>query len=133
MEEHSINETFGSLHLAKCNMDYFNVDDYIEKCKKQIIKLRVKEQLSKEQARELWSFFTEELDTDSFDLVLDKVMGNKLLNELYDGEVYYSEFAPEKDYSPNNISFATKVFPMFVEILKKELEEAENAGKEKVC
>lgn len=106
------------------NQDYFNGSKYSKKTKNAIIELRTKHEIEKEEARELWGFI-ENIDENgmSYDLVCKEVYENSLLNKIYRGDVFYSPFAPEKDYSPRAIAFAENIFPAFVKILKEELKE----------
>lgn len=103
--------------------DYFDLGKYQEKVKPVIVKLRKERELSKDEARELWEF-VDNLDYgNSYDLVCNEIFENEILSKVYSGDVYYSDFAPERDYSPNAEAFAHNIFPKFVEILKAEIEQ----------
>lgn len=105
------------------NKDYFDFGNYLEKAKNEIIKLRKDRELNKQHARELWEFITEDLDeySDSYDLLCSAIYNNSILSDLYSGDVFYSEFNPEQDYSLNARAFVHNIFPKFTEILKQEL------------
>lgn len=104
---------------------YLDFEDYQEKAKATTIEERRDGELTKEEARELWDFITNDLDdySGSYDLVCNEIYHNNILDKLYGGEVFYSNFMPVKDYTPNAKAFAYDIFPKFVEILKHELEE----------
>lgn len=106
-----------------CQRTYFNTQDYIEKCSDIILKMRRDKELNKEQAREAWNFFNQELDScgDSIDLVCDKISESKLLDDITGSDVWYSDFSPELDYSHSDKEFVKNIYPMFINILKEEL------------
>lgn len=106
-----------------CQRTYFNTQDYIEKCSETIINMRRKSELNKEQAREAWNFFNQELEDcgDSIDLVSDKINRSEILDDITGSDVWYSDFAPELDHSPSDRDFVSNIYPMFVKILKEEL------------
>jgi hypothetical protein len=107
------------------NEDYFDLGKYQEKAKAVILALRKKNEINREQARELWEFVMDELEGygNSYDLVCKEIYENSLLNKVYRGDVFYSDFAPERDYSPRAKAFAHNIFPKFVEVLKAEIGE----------
>lgn len=104
---------------------YFDIDKYQKQAKKQLFKLRREDEISKDDARELWEFFESGLSDcgSSYDLVCREIYDNKLLNKVCGGEVFYSEFSPEQDYPPNAVAFVENIFPAFTQILKNELKE----------
>lgn len=106
-----------------CERTYFNIQDYIEKCSEIVINMRRESKINKEQAREAWNFFNQELEDcgDSIDLVSDKINRSEILDDITGSDVWYSDFAPELDHSPSDRDFVSKIYPMFVKILKEEL------------
>ena len=105
------------------NPNYFDCDKYIESMKKLIIRQRKHYDIPKKQARELWSYFTTELEYEtSYDLVCYQIMSNSLINDLCYHDTVNSEYMPEKDYSHSAIVFAEEIFPEFIKILKAEVE-----------
>lgn len=104
---------------------YFDLDKYHKKAKNELFKLRRSYEINKEDARELYDFINNELsDYNSYDLVCREIYENDILSKMYSGEVFYSEFAPEQDYTPNATAFAYDIFPKFVEILKEEIKKS---------
>lgn len=110
------------------NKEDFDFDNYQKQAKFAIIQERKAGKINKEDARKLWNFFDNELKSyvnnscDSYDTVCDEIYKNEILTKLYNGEVFNSNFAPEREYSSNAKLFAYEIFPQFVEILKSELE-----------
>lgn len=105
-------------------MNYFDIENYQNEVKPIIIKMRRENELNEYQARELWDFIMNDLDDygSSYDLVCRELYENEILNKVCCGEVFYSDFSPSQSYTPNALAFGHKVYPMFVEVLKKELE-----------
>lgn len=116
----------GYLYSKLCEENYFDSDSYIKHCKHEVIRYRKGFEFDKNEARELYDLFNC-LSCDSFDLVCEEVFSNSILSDIFCGEVFNSEFAPEKGYSPNQTGFIEKVYPMFVEVLKNELKEEKKA------
>lgn len=104
--------------------NYFDVNKYQKQAKKALIALRKENEITSEQARELYEFIENGLDDcgSSYDLVCGEIYDNALLSKVCNGDVMYSDFSPEQDYPPNAVAFANEIFPMFVNILKEELE-----------
>lgn len=114
----------GDYLLSKlCKREYFNTQDYIDKCKDIIIDMRRKSELNKDDAREAWDFFDTDLDDcgDSIDLVYNEISRSNILDEITGGDVWYSDFTPEMKYDPSDVKFVNSIYPEFVKILKKEL------------
>jgi len=105
------------------NNTHFDTDKYQEQAKKAIYKLRNEDEMDKEQARELFEFINQGLSDcgSSYDMVCREIYDNSLLRDLYDGEVFYSPFAPERDYPPSAVAFVNSIFPIFIRILGAEL------------
>lgn len=106
-----------------CKRTYFNTQDYIEKCSQIIIRMRRELKLDEEQAREAWDFFNQELEDydNSIDLVCNKISESEILDDITGSYLWYSDFSPELDYSPSDKDFVNNIYPMFIKVLKEEL------------
>lgn len=117
----------GYLLCKVSDQTYFDYDKYLNKAKKTIFELRKGNDISKDEARGLWNFITDDLQdySNSYDMVCMEIHSNKLLSKIYCGEVFYSPFSPEKDYPLNAVAFAEHIYPAFVRVLKEELKAKE--------
>lgn len=108
-----------------CKAESFYPDMYIKDCKKLILDERQNrwDGLTKQQARSLWRFFDEEINCDSFDLIIEQLYGNETLRNSYGDEIFNTGFMPDKTYSFDHKHFIEKVYPIFVDILKNELKD----------
>lgn len=113
----------GYLLNKLCNRSYFNAYEYIQDSKRTIIKKRRDYNLTGEQARTLWTFFDKTVDScnDSVDIIRNEFYCNSDLSEILGPEPWTSEYWPEADYSPDQLAFVNKVYPIFASILKEEL------------
>jgi hypothetical protein len=102
--------------------DYFNHDKYFESWKKAIIKLRKDGDCAKEQAKDAWDFIEYYLgDCDSCDICGERLSNSKKIRAIAGDEWWYT-FELGKDYSPQVMAFANELLPMFIQILKQEIE-----------
>ena len=102
--------------------DYFDVDEFEEEFKINVIRLRKSKYWTKEEAREVYDWYTFNLEgVEEFDIVCFKIWQEspKCLDEPF-------EWMPEKTYRPNDRYFAKVVFGEFKKILEKELEEGKH-------
>ena len=115
------------LLIKLCKRDYFDMDSHIKKCKKEIFRMRRESEITKDQAKEAFEFITEGLDScGSYDVTVYAIYESSIINEI-SGDVCYSEFMPDKDYSPQQYAFVKSIYPEFVKILKAELNEKKTA------
>lgn len=123
---------YGYLLTKLCNKNYFDVQNYIRDSKKAILEERRLYDLSKEEARTLWTFFDRDIDScnDSISIVRNEFFYNEGLSEVLGPEPWYSKYWPEFEYSPNQLAFVNKVYPAFANLLKEELKN--NSTKEAV-
>lgn len=102
---------------------YFDGEKYERECKTKILELRKSRELNDETARKAWELFDEYLDYyTSFDCICQELY-NSEFEEIFGYYHHESDFAPEQEYHPNDITFAYDVFPLLVNILKKEIED----------
>lgn len=106
--------------VAKEN--FFDSDLAFDKWKGEIISIRRERECTREQAREAYDFLNDLDSSLSVDLLQERIYESKELNAIYDEPWYAFDFY--LDFSPQAKAFAHIVMPMFAEILKKEIEEA---------
>lgn len=100
--------------------DYFDRDKAFESWKKTIIKLRREGDCTKQQARAAWDYIHSELEgCESYDVCCEK-MWSRAIQDIAGPEWWYT-FELEKDYSPQALAFAHKLWPMFIDVLKREI------------
>lgn len=106
-----------------CKKDYFNTQEYISKCKELILKMRYESKLTKEEAREAFDFYSNELDdyNDNLELVTLKLMHLDIVDKISMGDFWHSKFCPDLDYNPSDKYFVEFIYPAFINILKQEL------------
>lgn len=113
----------GYLFVKLCSRNYFDFQQYVEDCKKEVLRNRKSNIYNEEEARKLWEFFDSYLPKMGEDLSIVRnefFLSNNLLEPLGD-EPWISEFFPETDYSPNQKAFVRNVYPAFAKVLKNEL------------
>lgn len=104
--------------------DYFDPDKAEKKWKAKIIELRKDRECTKEQARDAWEFLVNDLNVDgSVDYLQSEIYGNSAIAALSE-EPWY-EFEIDLDYPRMAVRFVNEVMPMFADILRKEIEDAD--------
>ena len=110
------------LYTKLCERTYFDFEEYFDKCKTEVLKLRKEDGITKEQARTLWEFFADDLDSGgNYEITCLRLFENDTLSEVCGGDVTYSEFWPEMDYTASMKGFVENIYPMFIDALKGEL------------
>ncbi|HBG5344133.1 TPA: hypothetical protein KQG29_001497 [Clostridioides difficile] len=112
------------LFKTLCDRTYFDTKEYIKKCKKIILKLRRNQRLIKKDAMLIWDFLDKELDgcDNSIEMVCNELANSEIMKNIYIDDIFYSEFCPKYEFSPDEKTFITYVYPKFVEVLKEEFE-----------
>ena len=101
--------------------DHFDVDKAEKKWKARIIEIRKQGGCTKEQARDVWEFLINDLDTSSsIDYLQSEIYGNSPISAISE-EPWY-DFEVELNYPYMAIRFANEVMTMFADILRKEIE-----------
>lgn len=105
------------------NDNVFNLDASVRLWKKQIIEMRKNGDRDKEDARAAWDFLND-LDPDmSYDRAVNEICASKVIGRMWREPWESMDFV--KEYPREAVIFATEVMPMFAEILRQELSEAE--------
>lgn len=99
---------------------YFNFDKNVELWKKKIIEWRREYKIEKEQARNAFNTI-DELDDGSADYVYSQLIGSGVIREICSDA--WEVFDCVKEYPGDAMAFATKLMPIFAEILKAEIEQ----------
>ncbi|HBF1820627.1 TPA: hypothetical protein KNT04_002606 [Clostridioides difficile] len=112
------------LFKTLCDRTYFDTKEYIKKCKKIILKLRRNQRLIKKDAMLIWDFLDKELDgcDNSIEMVCNELANSEIMKNICIDDIFYSEFCPKYEFSPDEKTFITYVYPKFVEVLKEEFE-----------
>ena len=109
------------------NDNVFNFDASSRMWKKQIIKMRKNGDREKEDARVAWDYI-DNLDPDmSYDRAVNEICASKVIRRMWREPWESMDFV--KEYPREAVIFATEVMPMFAEILRQELSEAEREAK----
>jgi hypothetical protein len=116
-----INLDSGYLFTKLCNKNYFDFDEYLKSSKKVIFRMRKENEITKQQAKDLYHYFTNELDQSGYEIVSYQIWESKLVNEVCNGYLPDSEFMPRKNYDMSQRMFVKDIYPMFIEVLKQEL------------
>lgn len=102
--------------------DYFYEDETLEKWKQAIITERKENNITKNQARDLWDEINQ-IDLSNSYSAQQGIYESRLINEIYEEPWYVFEVVT--GYEPQARYFAKEIMPMFAEILRKEIEECE--------
>ena len=111
------------LYRKLCKKTKFSSEKYIESCKKQILKDRRGGYFNKEEAHEFWDFLENTLERfDSPDYTLAQIDNDSSVGRLIP-DLYESEYNPNEhmEYENDSVAFVEELYPMFVNILKEEL------------
>jgi hypothetical protein len=112
--------------------DDYDHDKCFKKWEKAIIKLRRERDCTKEQARDAWDFIHHELEhQNSYDICCEKFSNSEAIEDIA-GDEWWCTFELEKDYSSQAIAFAHKLWPMFIQVLKQEID-AKSSKPQKAC
>lgn len=101
--------------------DTFDYEKSFKKWGKAIIQMRRDRDCTKEQARDAWDFIHHYLDDCNDASVCQvRLYESEAISAICPDEPWYM-FPTDKDYSPQALAFAHQLWPMFIDILKREL------------
>lgn len=102
--------------------DTFCFETYLATCQSVILSDRRNDDLNKEDARRLWTYFTTEIEaSDSFDYITYQLRDAHVFDEV-GIEIFDSEYYPNQTESVTGLYFVETILPAFFEVLKQEIE-----------
>jgi hypothetical protein len=102
--------------------DCFNHEKSFKEWEKAILNMRKERDCTKEQARDAWYFIHHYLeDCNDISVCQSKLYESEAISAICPDEPWYM-FPTDKDYSPQSLAFAHELWPMFIDVLTKEIE-----------